>query len=520
MKNRILNYKHSIYIIAFILILLYCIIFFTYEQYLQLQYIQNIITQDLLEDKKLFIIFLLIFSCLITIYLARYFEKKIIISQTLKESYIQELEGINTFYNLLQNCTDLKSVSTASINFISTKFNALNGFIYLVNYKNSKLLLLDGYNIDINKTAKILDLYYGLAGEAFSTKKVKTYYSKNITYCAIPLISNNIVVGVIKLHFEKTLSLEKINNYQNMILSIVAENLLKNIEQSSNERYLDLIDKYVLLSSTNSEGEITYVSDAFCKTTGYTKKELLGNNHRMLRDPKVPQELFEDMWSTIRSGKTWSKEFSNLTKNGTLQWTKTTITPRYDLYENIIGYDAIRIDITDKKKIELLSITDSLTSLYNRRYFDKMFPTHLKLADRTDKSLALIMLDIDHFKQYNDTYGHQQGDKTLQKVASSINSFAQRETDYAFRIGGEEFALLLFVKEPIDALLIANNLKEAVEKLKIPHKKSSVANCVTVSMGLYICNNKPINTIYKEADDLLYKAKENGRNQVVSNITG
>jgi len=516
----ILNYKNNIYITAFAFILLFCSIYYIYEEYLQLQYIQGIITHENLLTKKLYLLLLLIFASLITLLLSRNIEKIIKISRNNKEAYIKQLEDINTFYSLLQNCSDLKSVSTASIKFVSTKFNALSGLIYLVNYKNSKLLLLDGYDVDIDKTSKIIDLYYGLVGEAFSTKTLKIYHKKNLTYCAIPLISNNIVVGVIQLHFEKIQSITKTNHYQNMILNIVSDTLLKNIEHSTNEKYLDLIDKYVLLSSTNSNGEITYVSDAFSKATGYSKKELLGDTHRILRDPSVPNELFEEMWTTIKSGEIWNKEFSNIRKDGSIYWANTTIIPRYDLYENIIGYDALRIDTTHKKKIELLSITDSLTSLYNRRYFDKLFPAHLKLANRTEEKLALIMLDIDHFKQYNDTYGHQEGDITLEKVAKTINSFAKRKNDYAFRVGGEEFAMLFFIKHENDALKMANKLNQTIEELQIPHAKSNVSSYITVSIGLYICSKKPVDTIYKETDDLLYKAKQKGRNQVVSNITG
>ena len=513
--------NNKIYIIAFLFLILYSFIFYIYLEYIQLQYLQNILSNSELLSKKLYIILILIFLSITTLFVAKYTEKIIMKKQKKEQSYITQLEDINKFYNLLQNCNNLKSVSTISIEFITNQFNAKSGLIYLTNFKNLKLLLLDGYNLNLNKTSKVLDLYHGLSGEAFSTKKIKTYYKNNLTYCAIPLITNNTVVGIIQLHFESYLHNIISNNYQQTMLTIVSDTLLKNLEHSKNEKYLDLIDKYVLISSTNTNGDIIYVSDAFCQATGYTKKEFLGNSHRILRDSNNSNELYKEMWSTIRSGKVWHKELSNIKKDGSIYWADTTISPRYDLYKNIIGYDAIRTDITHKKKIELLSITDSLTSLHNRRYFDKLFPAQLKLSNRTDEKLALLMIDIDHFKQYNDTYGHQEGDTTLQKVAITIQSFAKRENDYAFRIGGEEFAMLFFIKNEHDILKIATKLNNSIEENKIVHKTNSASKYVTISIGLFICNDQlSANEIYKETDKLLYKAKQQGRNQVVSNITG
>lgn len=517
----LLNYKKNIYIVAFAFLLLYCTLLYIFNQYIQLQYTQNLLTKDELTTQYQYIILLLILFSLFTLFSARHIEKVINKARKKQSTYIKQLEDINTFLNLLQNCSDLKSVSKTSIQFIANEFNPSSALLYLVNYKNLKLLLLDGYNVNLDKTSKVLDLYHGLCGEAFSAKKIKKYYKNNSVYFAIPLITKNTVVGVIQLNFKEEDYTIDPNKIQKTMLNIISDTLLKNLEHSKNKKYLDLIDKYVLISSTNANGDITYASEAFCNSTGYTKKELIGSNHRMMRDPNVAVEVFQNMWKTAKSGKTWRGEFSSIKKDGSLYWADTTVNPRYDLYNNIIGYDAIRVDISDKKRIERISITDSLTSLYNRRYFDKLFPAQLKMANRTDEKLALLMIDIDHFKQYNDTYGHQEGDGALQKVAQTLQSFAKRENDYAFRLGGEEFAMLFFIKDETDALTIANNLNLAVKENKIIHEKNSASKYLTVSIGLFICNNEHcVNNAYKEADNLLYKAKQKGRNQVVSNING
>ena len=169
------------------------------------------------------------------------------------------------------------------------------------------------------------------------------------------------------------------------------------------------------------------------------------------------------------------------------------------------------------KQIELLSITDGMTGLYNRRYFDNMFENQQKIHKRTKNNLVFIMIDIDHFKQYNDTYGHQLGDNTLISVAKSLKNDLNRPDDMVFRLGGEEFGILCSSMDEIKATSFANKLRVNINNLEIEHKNNSSGKFVTISMGIILI--KPdckyhMNSIYKFADEALYNAKQNGRNQV------
>ena len=169
------------------------------------------------------------------------------------------------------------------------------------------------------------------------------------------------------------------------------------------------------------------------------------------------------------------------------------------------------------KKIKLLSITDGMTKLYNRRYFDEEFSRQLKIKARLKQNLIFIMMDIDHFKQYNDTYGHQAGDDALILVAKCIKDHLKRPDDLAFRLGGEEFGVLCSNMNKKEALVFANKLRININNLKIKHSKNSASEFVTVSKGLIVIkpNNKyEMDTIYKYTDKALYEAKQNGRNQV------
>jgi diguanylate cyclase (GGDEF)-like protein len=145
----------------------------------------------------------------------------------------------------------------------------------------------------------------------------------------------------------------------------------------------------------------------------------------------------------------------------------------------------------------------------------------MRLSKRDSNLLAFVLIDIDHFKQYNDTYGHQDGDTTLKSVALALKNVLKRPNDYTFRLGGEEFGMLYHVSKVEDAVLIANKARESIENLKIAHEKNSASDYVTISGGLYIMlqddESKP-DEIYKMADELLYSSKQNGRNQITANL--
>ncbi len=515
-----MNYKNTIYTISFILIILYSLLFFTFELYQYQKLLNTAINKQVYLNNIFYSILILIAAVILTLIGAKKTENRIYTKKQRAKRARERLEMINDFYTNLQHNKGLKNTSDVSLRFVSDQFEAQEGLIYLANYKNMQLQLLNSHNADLKKTSKIMNIYKGICGEAFSTKKIKKYVKNDSTLYAIPLLVNNKTVGVIQLKYDDPKKELELDKRDKTLIDIISNNLLNELEHDKNEKYLELIDKYVLLSSTNKEGDITYASKAFCRATGYKKEELLGDTHRKFRDTSMPNSFYKDMWGTIMLGKTWEGEMPNIKKDGSKYWTRTTIKPKYDFYNNIIGFDAIRTDITDKKVIEEISITDSLTKLYNRRYFDQIFHQQLNLAKRLNRKLVFTLLDIDHFKQYNDSYGHQMGDETLKKVAASLKSSLRRDSDLVFRVGGEEFALIYFVKKDLDAAATADKVRENIENLNIVHEKNSASRFVTISMGVYLFENSEADEkqVYKECDDLLYKAKQEGRNRIVSNL--
>ncbi len=285
------------------------------------------------------------------------------------------------------------------------------------------------------------------------------------------------------------------------------------------EHTVDIMDKNIISSTTDLRGVITNVSTAFCEISGYSREELIGKKHNILKHPEVPKEIFTDLWEKIKKDGTWNGEIRNMRKDGSSYWAETMIISDYDeLTNEKIGYTAIRHDSTSKKIIEGIAIRDELTTLYNRRYFNTIITDEINRAKRDKKVLSFSMMDVDYFKKYNDTYGHQQGDEVLSKIGEVLNSFTKRAGDFAFRLGGEEFGILFTGTSSDEALLFANSIKKAIEDLGILHIKNTASPVVTISAGLIsIMPDEQIseNEIYKRADELLYKAKENGRNIVV-----
>ena len=165
--------------------------------------------------------------------------------------------------------------------------------------------------------------------------------------------------------------------------------------------------------------------------------------------------------------------------------------------------------------LEKISMYDALTNIRNRRFFDETFETTFLEAKRDKLSLAIMMIDIDFFKPYNDNYGHGQGDIALKKVAKALEKTIKRPSDFVARYGGEEFVILLKNIDKTGLQTVAKNLLEAIRELKITHEYSKVEDFVTVSIGASFYNSSSDITkleLLLKADETLYSVKNSGRN--------
>ncbi|WP_290525393.1 diguanylate cyclase [Alcanivorax sp.] len=180
------------------------------------------------------------------------------------------------------------------------------------------------------------------------------------------------------------------------------------------------------------------------------------------------------------------------------------------------------LDITRQKEMALqlsqankelaeLSYVDALTGISNRRAFDCKFCELVSATRRTRSALSLMIIDIDFFKQFNDLYGHEQGDHAIREVARQVAATLPRRTDFAARYGGEEIVVLLPYTPKAGAIAVAEKIIEAVHRLQIPHVYSDDKGCLSVSIGVATAN-EAYDDLFQLADQALYDAKHAGRN--------
>lgn len=174
-----------------------------------------------------------------------------------------------------------------------------------------------------------------------------------------------------------------------------------------------------------------------------------------------------------------------------------------------------------RRNLEAMSLTDALTGLANRRYLDDFLQSEWRQARRTAGSIGLIMVDIDHFKAYNDYYGHPQGDQCLVQVAHCLKAEVQRPRDLVARYGGEEFAIVLPGVQRDGLQVVAERIRSALHSMDLSHPASAVAERVTLSMGLAWCEpaaGEHAGLLVEAADEALYAAKGNGRNRISDTV--
>lgn len=270
-----------------------------------------------------------------------------------------------------------------------------------------------------------------------------------------------------------------------------------------------MVDKYVQISTTDLEGTITSVNDAYCNTIGYTREELIGGSFEHIRHPDMTKEFFSKLWKTIEKTNTWMGEIKNIKKDGEDLYLNMFIEALYER-DKKIGYRAIAEDITDKKRIEELSVTDKLTGLYNRLMIDELLLKQIDLSRRYSIPFSIILLDIDNFKNVNDTHGHDVGDFVLKKIAEILLANI-RKTDEVGRWGGEEFIVICPNTNEDNSYTVAEHIRKSIEGLIF-----KMIGTQTVSLG--VCEFNPddtVSSLFKRVDTYLFQAKKEGKNRTI-----
>lgn len=270
--------------------------------------------------------------------------------------------------------------------------------------------------------------------------------------------------------------------------------------------YKNAIDKSSIVSKTNHKGVITFANDKFCKISGYSKEELIGKNHNILRHPNMPNEFFRKMWKTILNRKVFRGIITNKSKKGQTYYVDSTIIPIIDNNNNIIEFIGIRYDITEifeKEKIIQKQFLDELTSLPNRQ---KLLND---LKNVINPKIAII--NIDDFRNINDFYGFEIADLVLKKFSDKLSQFKTKNLNI-YRISSDIFVLLADKDFSLEELKnISNFLIEDICKNPLYIDQETFYLTLTIGISSNI-NEKHNDNVLTKAEFAIYTAKNNNQN--------
>ncbi len=267
---------------------------------------------------------------------------------------------------------------------------------------------------------------------------------------------------------------------------------------------------------TDENNHIITVNPAFTQITQYSPEEVIGRDPKLLSSGSQGVDFYREMWQSIINTGKWHGEILNRRKNGEMYAEWLNISTVYDASNNVQQRIAIFSDISDKKRTEAIiweqANYDTLTGLPNRRLFHDRLAQELRKAEREDIHIALMFIDLDHFKEVNDTLGHDAGDLLLQDAARRIAKCV-READTLARLGGDEFTVIL--PGLSDTERLENVATSIIHSLSLPFQLDASTVYVSASIGITIfpSDARDISSLLKNADQAMYVAKSQGRNR-------
>lgn len=297
-----------------------------------------------------------------------------------------------------------------------------------------------------------------------------------------------------------------------MTLIFFNRHLKKLVDRQTNElqNYVQILDENVIHSQLDKQGKITSISSKYCQISGYSKTDLLGEHQNYTLHPNIDQSTRASLNQSLELFEPWQGELLHRSKANKTYWTFSTINPIINDNNELSGFACIDNDITDKKRIESLSILDSLTGIYNRSYLDGKLASEWQRHLRKPQSICIIIIDLDHFKKINDTFGHLVGDEVLKQLSQLMKN-RMRINDTLGRWGGEEFMIICPNTKLDGGMQLAKDIKTSINDSHF-----EFVGTVTASFGVAITTSETheINALIKAADDAMYKAKEGGRDQI------
>ena len=366
-----------------------------------------------------------------------------------------------------------------------------------------------------------------LEEERFFDNPLVTDGPKIRFYASVPLITQEgMHLGTLCVIDTKA---RQIKDEQLSAIKTLAQSVMAHIElrlsHKKIRKYVDELQLSATIFETASENIVVTdanncfitVNPAFTKTTGYKLEEVIGKTPKILKSGIQSSEFYSKMWKDLSKNGQWDGELSNKRKNGELYVEWLSIRAIYNHDGTIRMYVATFSDITEKKRADEIiwkqANYDLLTNLPNRRLFDDRLKHEIKIAKRSKKLLALLFIDLDLFKEVNDTFGHEVGDKLLIKVTQRINE-TLRATDTVARMGGDEFTAIL--PQMNDEKNIGKVAQLILEKLSMPFEINGKNLIISASIGISIYPKDSLNPkeLLQYADIAMYNSKKQGKGKI------
>lgn len=356
--------------------------------------------------------------------------------------------------------------------------------------------------------------------------KVKAFRAGLVDYITTPFIFNEVVSKLehylqlkrqeelLEQEVKKRKKIEEILGHSRALILSILNNSLDGIaalQSIRNKRNQDIKDFRFMV-----------VNPIFAQFFNRNHQDIIGKVGFRNLIEEINPDFFADFVKVVETGQTLERDFCNQLKDN--HWYQFVAVKLEDGFALTVRDITVRKEVQIKleegnRQLKLMANLDALTKVANRRCFDDYLGDEWQTHLQKQKPLTLIMIDIDYFKPYNDFYGHQQGDYCLARVAQSIAMVIKRPTDLVARYGGEEFVVILPNTKLPGGLMIAELIEITVASLCIPHAKSQVSDCITLSMGIASIipqGNLTVKDLIAEADGALYEAKHQGRNRIVS----
>lgn len=331
-------------------------------------------------------------------------------------------------------------------------------------------------------------------------------------------------VTVNSKYYERTISNNPEFKHIHLYMTDITE--LKRVENRLIPLTIAMEETANLVVLINHKGKIEYVNRKFSLVTGYSPEEIIGNHSRMLEFDKFLKN--NKIWKVVSLGNTWRGKLYNKKKNGKGFWINAAIIPVRNKGGEITHYLAIEEDTTqlkieknkakkaEKRANELyeLATHDGLTGLFNKEHFLAMSENVLRVSMRHKEETCAIMLDIDHFKSVNDSYGHHIGDELIKETAIRIKDNLRR-SDIIGRYGGDEFSIILPKSNCDSANTVAEKLRKNIENNILNTEKGGLKTTVSIGIAKFDPHkHNGLSDLLKTADTALYEAKQLGRNQI------